>query len=108
MLGSQSIVFSYGSGYASAMFEIRVSNHASPDSWLGKMLERSKSIRKRLAERVKISPAEFEERMKAREAVYGKAPFNPIAASDKLFPGTYYLTSVDANHKRAYTRRSLQ
>ena len=35
------------------------------------------------------------------------APYTPVASLDTLFPGTWYLTSVDEMHRRKYEQLPL-
>ena len=63
-------MFSYGSGCAASMFIIKVTGDYSK-------VIRPVNFKKRLEERVKISPEEFDRWMTIRELNYGKCPYVP-------------------------------
>jgi len=101
LAGKRIVLFSYGSGLASAMYSLRV----SPDVIaVGNLVSIVKDIPDRLAARKTVEPGEFEKAMKLRETTHHLAPYTPVSPVDKLFPGTYFLDSVDEKHKRKYTR----
>ena len=93
-------MFSYGSGLASCMYSLRVSD--SP--LLTKMAECLGNLPKTLVARKTVPPAEFERTMKLREETHHLAPYQPVGDPTQLFPGTYYLTGVDEKHRRSYAR----
>lgn len=104
MSGKRVVLFSYGSGLASAMYSIRVSTDCSPGSPLQSLVSNVKDIPSRLASRRVVPPAEFEAIMKLREETHHQAPYTPQGNSTDLFPATFYLTSVDNKHRRAYSQ----
>ena len=104
LVGKRVVMFSYGSGYASAMYSLRISNDASPGSSLSQLLGNLSYISKRLAERKTVSPAEFERIMKLRENVHNQASYTPVSSIDDFWPGVFYLTSVDEKYRRSYSR----
>ncbi|PVD23118.1 hypothetical protein C0Q70_16381 [Pomacea canaliculata] len=85
LVGKRVVLFSYGSGLASAMFSLRVTEHKAPGSALERL---------------------FEELFKNSDNV-GQAPYNPIGSVNVLFPGTWYVTAIDSMHRRKYERRPL-
>lgn len=104
LAGKRVLLFSYGSGLASAMYSLRVSGNATPESPLATMAAGCTDILKRLKARTTVPPAEFEKTMKLREDTHHKAPYTPVGDLDSLWPGTYYLTAVDDKHRRVYAR----
>eukprot|EP00095_Tigriopus_kingsejongensis_P001087 maker-scaffold193_size270907-snap-gene-0.13 protein:Tk01087 transcript:maker-scaffold193_size270907-snap-gene-0.13-mRNA-1 annotation:"hydroxymethylglutaryl- synthase 1" len=102
LAGKRVALFSYGSGFVSSFFSLRISSDTSPMSPLS-MLKRSlNDVQSRLESRTKVPPANFETIMHLRESVHHKAPYTPSATTEDLFPGTWYLTSVDEKHRRHY------
>lgn len=102
--GKRVVLFSYGSGLASAMYSLRVSSDATPGSPLSSLMESLSSIPARLKARKTVSPPDFEQTMLLREKTHHSAPYIPVGDRKELFPGTYYLASVDEKHRRTYER----
>ncbi|XP_019634532.1 PREDICTED: hydroxymethylglutaryl-CoA synthase, cytoplasmic-like [Branchiostoma belcheri] len=96
--------FSYGSGLASAMFSVRVSQDATPGSQLERLVGSFSDLQARLDSRKCFSPADFAEMMKLREDTHHLAKYTPVGSVEDLFPGTWYLTHVDEMHRRQYSR----
>lgn len=104
MAGKRVVLFSYGSGLASAMYSIRVTSNLQQ---LANVMKSVSDIPKRLASRRVVPPVEFEKTMKLREETHHLAPYSPVGNPTDLFPGTYYLVSVDDKHRRVYNRFPL-
>ena len=98
------VLFSYGSGLASAMYSLRVSADSSPKSPLSVLAAGCTDLLARLKSRRTVPPAEFEKTMKLREETHHQAPYTPVGDLGDLWPGTYYLTGVDDKHRRFYAR----
>lgn len=105
LVGHRIVLFSYGSGLASAMFSIKITKDLGPK--LNKLLENLSNITKNLQNRVKVSPEEFDKTMKLREETHNRAPYTPVGSTEGLFPGTWFLTEVDSMHRRKYDRVPL-
>lgn len=105
LVGHRIVLFSYGSGLASAMFSIKITKDLGPK--LNKLLENLSNISKNLQNRVKVSPEEFDKTMKLREETHNRAPYTPVGSTEGLFPGTWFLTEVDSMHRRKYDRVPL-
>lgn len=105
LVGHRIVLFSYGSGLASAMFSIKITKDLGPK--LNKLLENLSNITKNLQNRVKVSPEEFDKTMKLREETHNRAPYTPVGSTEGLFPGTWFLTEVDTMHRRKYDRVPL-
>lgn len=104
LAGKRVVLFSYGSGLASAMYSIQITTDSSPKSPLVTMATSCTDIVTRLQSRKTVSPSEFEKTMKLREETHHKAPYQPVGPLSDLAPGTYYLTAVDDKHRRSYAR----
>lgn len=99
------MLFSYGSGLASAMFSFRISDDFGPSSPLNTLITSLKDIPARLESRKEVEPAEFLETLKTREHTHNKNSYTPIGSKEDLFPGTYYLVYVDEKFRRTYQRK---
>ncbi|XP_052861394.1 hydroxymethylglutaryl-CoA synthase 1 [Anopheles cruzii] len=101
LLGKRIGVFSYGSGLASSMYSLSVTNDR------GRLVEFKRHlnyVQPLLDRRVKVAPAEFTRLMEVREKNNHAAPYEPTGSVDVLFPGTYFLKAVDSMHRRTYER----
>ena len=105
LAGKRVMLFSYGSGLASAMFSFRISDDFGPSSPLNTLVTSLKDIPARLASRKEVEPAEFLETLKIREHTHNNSSYTPIGSEEDLFPGTYYLTYVDDKFRRTYQRK---
>lgn len=101
LLGKTVGVFSYGSGLASSMYSISITSDIGKLQSLKDKLEYVKPL---LDKRAKVSPEEFTKLMDIREKNNHAAPYQPTGNVEALFPGTYYLKSVDEMHRRVYDR----
>lgn len=104
LAGNKICMFSYGSGLASSMFSITVSKDSSENSSLFKLVSNLSHIKPLLEKRVSVAPEQFTDAMAVREKNGHNAPYKPEAPIDTLFPGTYYLESIDEMHRRVYKR----
>lgn len=69
-------MFSYGSGLASSLFILKVQGDIFK-------IKKELNIHERMANRIKISPTEFEEIMDKREKAYGNLPTTPSVINQK-------------------------
>lgn len=76
LVGHRIVLFSYGSGLASAMFSIKITKDLGPK--LYKLLENLSNISKNLQNRVKVSPEEFDKTMKVREETHNRGVYMTI------------------------------
>ncbi|KRT86070.1 hypothetical protein AMK59_1292, partial [Oryctes borbonicus] len=102
--GSRIGLFSYGSGLASSMFSITVTNDYSDHSLLRRLISNLSSVKPLLSKRICVVPEKFSAILDLREKNCHKAPYEPTDDIKQLFPGTYYLTKVDEMHRRSYSR----
>jgi hydroxymethylglutaryl-CoA synthase len=99
--GQRLALFSYGSGLASSFYSITV---GGPSPALSRLLSCVGDVRERLDSRAKLSPAEFVATLAMREKAVHAAPYSPVGSTEQLFPGTWYLVSIDEKHRRQYAR----
>lgn len=102
LAGTRLVLFSYGSGLASAMFSLKFDTDGSPNSALTALVHNSSSLLTKLESRKCYNPSEFEAMLALREEAHMKAPYIPKSCNKDLFPGTFYLTKVDDAHRRTY------
>ena len=102
LAGKRIALFSYGSGLASSMFSLRISSESGPDSALQRLVSSLEHVKPQLDKRHKVPAEEFARIMETRENNHHKAPYTPMGSTDVLFPGTWYLDSVDELHRRSY------
>ncbi|XP_074953229.1 hydroxymethylglutaryl-CoA synthase, mitochondrial isoform X2 [Phalacrocorax aristotelis] len=107
LAGSRIGAFSYGSGLAASMFSLRVSQDAAPGSPLDKLVSSLADLSARLDARKRVAPQDFAEIMKRREETHHLADHTPHGSQADLFPGTWYLTRVDAKYRREYARKPI-
>ncbi|KAI0230075.1 3-hydroxy-3-methylglutaryl coenzyme A synthase [Massospora cicadina] len=88
-------VFSYGSGSAASFFSFRV---LGPTETIAEKIQ----FKARLACRKKSTPEEFDQVMFLRERTHHLHPYTPTEPLGTLFPGTFYIESIDAKFQREY------
>ncbi|XP_055538137.1 uncharacterized protein LOC129725847 [Wyeomyia smithii] len=101
LIGKKVGVFSYGSGLASTMYSIAITSNPQD---LSSLKDQLSYVQPLLNARRKVSPEQFTKLMEIREANNHTAPYEPSGSIEALFPGTYYLKSVDKMHRRLYER----
>lgn len=92
------LMYSYGSGLASAIFTLRVN---SDPSFMRPIL----NVDNKLKNRVKFSPEEYDRIMEERKANYNKHSKTFTVREDLLDDGTFYLTHIDDKFRRYYQRK---
>ena len=110
------LLFSYGSGSAASMFSARINSDTQA---IEKLIAGIRDVREKLQERLKITPEEFTAHLEHKKKTFSlpsRSPTGqPVEATDSdkvgqvtietyLYPGTYYLTSVDHMFRRKYLR----
>lgn len=70
LTGKQVLMFSYGSGCAASMFVLRINQGYQK-------IQQLSDFKQRLASRVRVTPAEYEEWMTLREQSFGKCNLVP-------------------------------
>jgi hydroxymethylglutaryl-CoA synthase len=110
LIDSRICLFSYGSGSASAMFSILVNNNKNNDRFsLGKILENLNNQKERmLKQRVEIEPSLYDVYLQNRELTNKQVPRESKSNPNALYPGTWYLKSVDSMYRRYYERRTIE
>jgi len=101
------VLFSYGSGALASMMTIQPSATVDNERFSLARIQSVLRISERLANREKLTPADLDAALTAREVSHGVVPFKPTFLTDRLLPGTYFLESISANHERFYKRKPL-
>lgn len=101
LAGKRIGVFSYGSGLASSMYSISITNDTNA---LSEFKAHLNYVLPQLDSRQKVAPEEFTKQMEIREKNNHAAPYEPSGSVEVLFPGTFYLQSVDKMHRRVYEK----
>lgn len=101
MLDKRVGLFSYGSGFVSTFFSLRVNANG-----LDTLLQSLSDVRGRLDSRRKIAPAEFSSVMQHREDTHHLAPFQPKGEAANLISGTYYVEAIDEMYRRTYAKNT--
>lgn len=94
-IGKRVGMFSYGSGLASSMFSFKIRGSI-------KEMQKELDIHARLDARRTVAPEVYDEMCNLREKAHLQKDFVPTGSTEHLFPGTYYLTSVDGMFRRSY------
>ncbi|KAJ3557571.1 hypothetical protein NM688_g1403 [Phlebia brevispora] len=96
-LGKRISMFAYGSGIASSFFTIKVKGDTT------RIKERLDLVNRLAA--MKVVPCqEYVDALKLREEHHLKNNYTPAGTTDNIWPGAYYLESVDSKYRRKYGR----
>jgi len=96
--GKRVLMFSYGSGLASTMFQLHIRGDISH-------IARVVDLKNRLSQRKFGTPADFTQAMNVREKRYTQKGYtNAEPAEGSVFPGTFYLAVNDEFGRRSYKR----
>ena len=100
-------LFSYGSGLASAMFSLLVKDSSVHSRFnLETILTTLNEQKVRLAEnRVEIEPDMYDAYLQQREHTHKQAPRDAKFGQATLYPGTWFLKSVDEKYRRVYDKK---
>ena len=117
--GKRVSLFSFGSGFASSFFTLRVKGDTSGISRTMNLLERLSSMRV-------VPPQEFIKALEVcgfhiflyrgclrfiflqlREKNHNAVNYTPEGLVENIWPGAYYLDSVDSKYRRKYVRAPL-
>ncbi|CAG0878854.1 unnamed protein product [Darwinula stevensoni] len=100
-------IFSYGSGFTSSMFSVRIAKDGEPSFVpLKKMHSLLSKIPSCLGSRILRSPEYFTRAVEKWDLIAHQAPFDPNDPVEELAKGTWYLVSVDDRHRRKYAYHS--
>lgn len=113
LVDSRVCLFSYGSGLAASMFSL-VINNTAPSTHRFSLANIVSVLSSRQATmlqgRVEIDPSVYDSYLQKREKTNKQVPRTPHAQMQPdqvLYPGTWYLKSVDDKYRRLYARVPL-
>ncbi|KAH9975383.1 hydroxymethylglutaryl-CoA synthase [Lactifluus volemus] len=95
LLNKRISMYAFGSGCASSFFTLRVKGDTSEIREKLDLINRLESM--------KVVPCqEFVDSLALREANHNAAPYKPSGSIENVWPGTYYLESIDEKFRRKY------
>ncbi|KAI0091524.1 hydroxymethylglutaryl-CoA synthase [Irpex rosettiformis] len=97
-LGKRISMFAYGSGLASSFFTIKVKGDTSE-------IKNKLDLVKRLAAMKVVPCQEYVDALKLREESHLSKTWKPQGSVDNIWPGGYYVESVDGKYRRQYLRK---
>lgn len=97
LLGKRISLFSFGSGCASSFWVARVKGDTSE-------IREKMDLINRLAQMKVVPPQEFVDALLLREKNHNSSSYTPEGSVDNIWPGAYYLESVDSKYRRKYLR----
>ncbi|KAI0642205.1 hydroxymethylglutaryl-CoA synthase [Trametes meyenii] len=95
--GKRISMFAYGSGLASSFFTIKVKGDTTEIRDKLDLIHRLESM--------KVVPCqEYVDALALREKNHNAGSYTPTGSLDNIWPGAYYLESIDAKYRRVYIR----
>ncbi|KAJ3529296.1 hypothetical protein NMY22_g9053 [Coprinellus aureogranulatus] len=95
LLNKRFSLFSFGSGCASTFWTARVKGDTSD-------IRQKLNLKERLAAMTVAPPTEFVAALALREKNHNSVNYTPEGSVDNIWPGAYYLESVDSKYRRKY------
>lgn len=101
LLNKRLMMFSYGSGLVSSLWTMRVQGSVEH-------IRKNSDVINRLNSRSVATPEEYTAAMDIRREAFGKNNYTPVASTDNISPGNYYLKHIDDMWRRSYEIKSAQ
>ncbi|KAG5725029.1 Hydroxymethylglutaryl-CoA synthase A [Termitomyces sp. T112] len=98
--GKRISLFAFGSGCAASFFTARIKGDTSEIREKLDLLNRLKSMKV-------VPPQEFVDALTLRERNHNAHDYTPEGLIENIWPGAYYLDSVDKKYRRKYVRAPL-
>ncbi|KAF9240605.1 hydroxymethylglutaryl-coenzyme A synthase C terminal-domain-containing protein [Melanogaster broomeanus] len=95
--GKRISMFAFGSGCAASFFTLRVKGDTSE-------IQEKMDLLKRLASMKVVPCQEYVEALALREKNHNAVNYTPEGSIENIWPGTFYLASVDSKLRRKYAR----
>ncbi|KAF7356465.1 3-hydroxy-3-methylglutaryl coenzyme A synthase [Mycena venus] len=100
LLGKRASMYAFGSGCAGSFWTLRIKGDTSEIAEKMDLLNRLKKM--------KVVPCqEFVDALELREKNHNAVGFTPEGSVDNIWPGAYYLDSVDDKYRRKYLKAPL-
>ncbi|KIY49939.1 hydroxymethylglutaryl-CoA synthase [Fistulina hepatica ATCC 64428] len=100
LLGKRISLYAFGSGCAASFFTARVKGDTSS-------IREKMDLLARLAKMKVVPPSEFVKALELREKNHNAKEFVPEGLVENVWPGAYYLESIDSKYRRKYARAPL-
>ncbi|KAJ7180778.1 hydroxymethylglutaryl-coenzyme A synthase C terminal-domain-containing protein [Mycena filopes] len=98
--GKRASLYAFGSGCAGSFFTLRIKGDTSEIAEKMDLLNRLKKM--------KVVPCqEFVDALELREKNHNAVSYTPEGSIDNIWPGAYYLASVDEKYRRKYLKAPL-
>ncbi|KAF8216657.1 hydroxymethylglutaryl-coenzyme A synthase N terminal-domain-containing protein [Mycena galopus ATCC 62051] len=98
--GKRASLFAFGSGCAGSFWTLRIKGDTSEIASKMDLLNRLKKM--------KVVPCqEFVDALELREKNHNAVNYTPEGSVDNIWPGAYYLASVDEKYRRKYVKAPL-
>jgi len=95
--GKRVLLYSFGSGCAASFFSIKVKGDSSE-------LREKMDLTNRLAAMKVVPCQEFVDALNLREKNHNAKDYVPEGSVDNIWPGAYYLDSIDSKFRRKYSK----
>ncbi|KAG2042708.1 hydroxymethylglutaryl-coenzyme A synthase C terminal-domain-containing protein [Suillus americanus] len=97
LLGKRLSMFAFGSGCAASFFTLRVKGDTSD-------IREKMDLLARLASMKLVPCQEYVDALTLREKNHNAVNYTPEGSIENIWPGTFYLESVDSKFRRKYAR----
>lgn len=97
LLNKRVSLFAFGSGCAASFFTLRVKGDTSE-------IREKMDLINRLAQMKVVPCQEFIDALALREKNHNAVSYTPEGSVDNIWPGAYYLDSVDSKYRRKYLK----
>jgi len=97
LLGKRVSLFAFGSGCTASFFTLRIKGDTSE-------IRNKMDLLDRLANMKVVPCQEYVDSLELREKNHSAASYTPSGSVDNIWPGAYYLESVDHKYRRKYAR----
>lgn len=100
-------LFSYGSGLASSMFSIYISGNSTNSRFSLEQIHANlcKQKTKLSEQRIEIEPVLYDKYLQKQELQHNQPERQSTLNTLPLYPGTWYLKSIDDKYRRFYERK---
>ncbi|KAJ7603420.1 hydroxymethylglutaryl-coenzyme A synthase N terminal-domain-containing protein [Roridomyces roridus] len=98
--GKRASLFAFGSGCAGSFWTLKVKGDTTE-------LVQKMDLLARLAKMKVVPPQEFVDALDLREKNHNAVSYTPAGSVDNIWPGAYYLESIDSKYRRKYVKAPL-
>ncbi|KAF5351364.1 hypothetical protein D9758_008055 [Tetrapyrgos nigripes] len=98
--GKRVSLYAFGSGCAASWFTAKIKGDVTE-------INQKMNLLKRLADMKVVAPQDFVDALALREKNHDAKDYVPEGSIDNIWPGAYYLESVDGKFRRKYAKAPL-